>query len=79
MPCLVLGFVLGDIVEKNFHRMLTIGHGSVMPLVTRPASLILLISSVAILLWPYISPYIIRPKKGILKEMEGIEIPDEEE
>ncbi len=77
LPCLVLGFVLGDIVEANFHRTLIIGHGSAMPLVTKPASLILLITSVVMLCWPYITAHLFHRQKLI--QVKGLEIPDEVE
>ena len=49
LPCLVQGFVLGDILESNFHRTLILGHGSLRLLVTRPVPLVLLITSVVFL------------------------------
>jgi len=52
--CIVLGLVLGDLVEANFHRSILIGHGSYMIFFTRPASLILFILTIVMLAWPYL-------------------------
>ena len=78
LPCLVLGFVLGDIVEANFHRTLMIGHGSPLPFITRPASLLLALTSIVLLGWPYITAFLFRRRKGIF-HVEGVEIEDEVE
>ncbi|HXG50697.1 MAG TPA: tripartite tricarboxylate transporter permease [candidate division Zixibacteria bacterium] len=51
--CLVLGLVLGDLVEANFHRSLLIGRGSYTIFFTRPFSLLLLLLTILMLLWPY--------------------------
>jgi putative tricarboxylic transport membrane protein len=53
--CLVLGLVLGDLVEANFHRALLIGRGSYLVFVTHPISLTLLILTILMLAWPYLS------------------------
>jgi putative tricarboxylic transport membrane protein len=69
LPCLVLGFVLGDILESNFHRTLIIGHGSLAPFVTRPVPLLLLVACVLFLCWPYVTAMIFprRRNGGILR------------
>lgn len=53
--CLVLGLVLGDLVEANFHRALLIGRGSYMVFLTRPISLTLFLLTLLMLGWPYLS------------------------
>ncbi|HYE81646.1 MAG TPA: tripartite tricarboxylate transporter permease [Clostridia bacterium] len=53
MQCLVLGLVLGEIAESNFHRAMQISGGSYGIFVQKPISLVLLISIVAILFWTY--------------------------
>jgi putative tricarboxylic transport membrane protein len=78
LPCLVLGFVLGDLVESNFHRTLIIGHGSLTPFFTRPASLFLFIASIVLLCWPYITAFFFRRRKGIF-QVEGVDIEDDVE
>jgi putative tricarboxylic transport membrane protein len=55
--CLVLGLVLGELIEANFHRALLIGRGSYMVFLTRPLSLTLLILTLVMLLWPYVSKW----------------------
>lgn len=53
--CLVLGLVLGKMVESNFHRAVQIGDGSYAVFFTRPISLVLFIVTLIFMLWPYIS------------------------
>ncbi len=53
VQCLVLGLVLGEIAESNFHRAMQISDGSYAIFVQKPISLILLIAVVAILVWTY--------------------------
>jgi len=53
--CLVLGMVLGDLVEANFHRALLIGRGSYSIFFTRPISLTLFLLTLLMLCWPYVS------------------------
>ena len=38
---LVLGIVLGDLLDKNFRRGLVLSDGSLLPFLTRPISLVL--------------------------------------
>ncbi len=52
--CLVLGLVLGDLVEANFHRSLLIGRGSYAIFFTRPLSLALFLLTLLMLAWPYV-------------------------
>ncbi len=61
LPCLVLGFVLGDILEANFHRTPIIGHGSLMPFVTSPTSLVLFVSCIVLL--ALLQQFCIAPKQ----------------
>lgn len=53
--CLVLGLVLGDLVEANFHRALLIGRGSYSIFFTRPISLTLFLLTLVMLSWPYLN------------------------
>ncbi len=61
--CLVLGLVLGPLVEVNFHRSLLIGRGSYAIFFTRPISLALLVLTVVTLTWPFVKALVIRRKK----------------
>ena len=58
--CVVLGLVLGDLVEANFHRSILIGHGSYTIFFTRPASLTMFILTIVMLAWPYLRFYKVR-------------------
>ncbi len=58
--CMVLGLVLGDLVESNFHRALRIGDDAYSVFFTRPISLVLLICTLIFLLWPFVSSPIMR-------------------
>jgi len=53
VQCLVLGLVLGEIAESNFHRAMQISNGSYGIFVQKPISLVLFISIIAILGWTY--------------------------
>jgi putative tricarboxylic transport membrane protein len=52
--CLVLGLVLGDLIEANFHRSVLIGGGSYTIFFTRPFSLTIFLLTVAMLVWPVV-------------------------
>lgn len=51
---LVLGFILGDLVESNFHRALIMGRGSYDIFFTRAGSLTMFVMILIFLAWPYI-------------------------
>jgi len=51
MPPLILGLVLGDLLEKNLTRGLVLSDGSVAPFFTRPLSGILAAITLASILW----------------------------
>ncbi len=53
--CLVLGLVLGDLIESNFHRALKISDGSYAIFFKRPISLVLFLITIIFILWPFIS------------------------
>lgn len=58
MPSLVLGLILGDLAESNFHRALLVADGSYGVFVATPLSLGLFVVIVSMLLWTYvISPF----------------------
>lgn len=63
VQCLVLGLVLGEIAESNFHRAMQISNGSYAIFVQKPISLLLFIAIVAILFWTYLGDTV----KGRLK------------
>jgi putative tricarboxylic transport membrane protein len=47
---LVLGIVLGDILDKNFRRAMVLSDGSIEPLFTRPISAVLAGVTIAVVL-----------------------------
>ena len=49
--CLVLGLVLGGLVEANFHRSLLIGRGSYAIFFTRPIALSILVLTGVAMVW----------------------------
>ena len=49
--CLVLGLVLGGLVEANFHRSLLIGRGSYAIFFTRPIALTILLLTALAMAW----------------------------
>jgi putative tricarboxylic transport membrane protein len=53
--CLVLGLVLGNLMEANFHRSLLISGGTYAIFFSRPISLTLFVVTVAMLAWPYVT------------------------
>jgi putative tricarboxylic transport membrane protein len=66
--CLVLGLVLGHLVESNFHRALAFGNGSYAVFFKRPISRALLLITVIFMLWPYISGPL---KRTLLRKRYG--------
>ncbi|MEM3112514.1 MAG: tripartite tricarboxylate transporter permease [Candidatus Anstonellales archaeon] len=62
--CMVLGLIMGPLVEANFHRSLGISFGSYSIFFTRPITLILLLITFLFLVAPY-SLYTIKKISGI--------------
>jgi len=62
--CIVLGLVLGDITEANFHRAYLIGRGSYSIFFGTWISIILIFLTVLALTWPYLSSLSKRLKQG---------------
>jgi putative tricarboxylic transport membrane protein len=52
--CLVLGLVLGHLMEANFHRSILISGGSYSIFFTRPISLTLFLVMITVFVWPYV-------------------------
>ncbi len=51
MAPLVLGIVLGDLLDKNFRRAMVLTDGSLEPLFTRPISAVLALLTLTVVLW----------------------------
>ncbi len=65
---MILGFILGPMVEVNLRRGLTYSSGSFTTFLTRPISALLLVIAVVSVLWPVIMDYIAKRnkmKKGV--------------
>jgi len=54
---IVLGFVLGRMLEDNLRRALSLSDGSVVELVASPVSIALWLMTVAAVLWPLLTGY----------------------
>ena len=61
---MLLGILLGPLVEVNFHRSLGVGLGSYGIFVTRPIAVSLLLVTVAFMAWPFVSPLLKRSNRG---------------
>jgi putative tricarboxylic transport membrane protein len=55
IPALILGLILGDLVENSLRKQIIIGDGTAMGFVTRPVSLVILLMVVFVLAWPMFS------------------------
>ena len=51
MAPLILGFVLGPLIEQNFRRAMLLSDGSFTTFIERPISLVILIITLALMLW----------------------------
>lgn len=60
----VLGFILGTIVEMNFCRALMASSGSYLPFVTRPLSAAFIVAAALILLYPLVKLLVSKSKKS---------------
>lgn len=64
MAPMILGFILGGMMEDNLRRALTISDGSFAFLWERPITLSILIITILMLLMPLISEFFVKIKKG---------------
>ncbi len=64
MAPMILGFILGGMMEDNLRRALTISDGSFAFLWERPITLSILIITIIMLLMPLISEFFVKIKKG---------------
>jgi putative tricarboxylic transport membrane protein len=51
----ILGLILGEIIENSLRKQIIIGDGSGMGFVTRPVSVLVLTVAVLTFLWPMMS------------------------
>ena len=63
MAPMILGFILGGMMEENLRRALTLSDGSISFLWERPLTLSILVITVILLLMPVISGFFAKMKK----------------
>jgi putative tricarboxylic transport membrane protein len=63
MAPMILGFILGGMMEDNLRRALTISDGSLSFLWERPITLSILVITVLLLLMPVITNFLDKMKK----------------
>ena len=51
---LILGLILGDLIENSLRKQIIIGDGSGIGFLTRPVSLVILVTAILTFLWPMI-------------------------
>ena len=51
LPCIVLGMILGPLVERNFYRSLLLGQGSYKIFISSPISITLWVVTIVALIW----------------------------
>jgi putative tricarboxylic transport membrane protein len=62
LPPIILGYILGPIIESNYRTAILASRGNFLEVFTRPISVFLLILGLLFLLWPFIN--ILRGKKA---------------
>lgn len=76
---MILGFILADLIEGNFHRALAVGFGSYSVFITRPISLALIIVTLGFIAWPWIADLIRRRRLAYGKSIEALNAVSESE
>lgn len=61
---LILGLVLGTMVESNLRRAIMIEQGDIAAVFTKPITAVLMIVSAISLLWPVVGPMIMKKKRN---------------
>ncbi len=61
-PALILGLILGELVENSLRKQLIIGDGSAIGFVERPVSLVILVMVALTFAWPLISGFLRKGK-----------------
>jgi putative tricarboxylic transport membrane protein len=55
-PALILGLVLGGMIESNLRRAIMIEEGNIAAVFSKPITAVLMLVSIVSLLWPVIKP-----------------------
>lgn len=61
-PALILGLVLGGMIESNLRRAIMIDQGNLALVFGKPITATLMIVSILSLLWPVVKPFILKKK-----------------
>ncbi len=59
---MILGMVMGDTLEASVRQMLSVSEGSFSPLITRPLSASMVAVALLMVLWPFLSSRLVRPR-----------------
>jgi putative tricarboxylic transport membrane protein len=70
---MILGFILADLIEGNFHRALGVGFGSYTVFLTRPITLAMIIITLLFLAWPWVLYFIRRKRLAAGKSTEALD------
>ena len=65
---LILGLVLGEMIESNLRRAIMIEEGNAAAVFMKPITAVLLTVSIISLLWPFIKPYVFKNKNKVKKQ-----------
>ena len=55
LPPIVLGYILGPIIESHFRTAIIANRGNIMPLFSRPIAMSMLVFAAIMLCWPFVS------------------------
>lgn len=64
---LILGLVLGGMIESNLRRAIMIEEGNIVDVFSKPITAVLMLISIISLLWPVVKPFINRNKAKTAK------------
>jgi putative tricarboxylic transport membrane protein len=59
---LILGLILGELIENSLRKQIIIGDGSAMGFVTRPVALVIIVVAILTFVWPMISKMMSKKK-----------------
>jgi TctA family transporter len=65
---LLIGFILGPMIEENFRRAMLLAHGEPLQLFYRPISGALLVLTIGVLAWLVVSSFRSRKRAGVSLE-----------
>ena len=71
VPALVLGFIVGPIIETNLRRVLVISHGNLLPFATSPIAMVLLTAAVALVVLGFVNASRGTSHRGVAAAVSG--------